>query len=117
MRLAGKTAIITGGARGIGAAIAEGYAKEGAKVCVADIEIKAAEETAARIGIGSADRGFHQLARIKRVCVVGGSVIDLPDTDDHGNSGFVLRLCHAQNHAIDVSRGQPVEPFFGIFIP
>ena len=53
MRLAGKTAIITGGARGIGAAIAEGYAREGAKVCVADIETAAAEETAARIGNGS----------------------------------------------------------------
>jgi len=50
MRLAGKTAILTGGARGIGAAIAEGYAKEGARVCVADIDGRAAEETAARIG-------------------------------------------------------------------
>lgn len=53
MRLNGKTAIITGGARGIGAAVAEGYAREGAKVCIADIEIKAAEETAARIGNGA----------------------------------------------------------------
>ena len=53
MRLASKSAIITGGARGIGAAIAEGYAREGARVCVADIEIKAAEETAARIGNGA----------------------------------------------------------------
>ena len=53
MRLAGKTAIITGGARGIGAAIAEGYAREGARVCVADISLDAARETAARIGNGS----------------------------------------------------------------
>jgi NAD(P)-dependent dehydrogenase (short-subunit alcohol dehydrogenase family) len=53
MRLAGKAAIITGGARGIGAAIAEGYVKEGARVCVADIDVKAADETAARIGNGS----------------------------------------------------------------
>ncbi len=53
MRLKDKTAIITGGARGIGAAIAEGYVREGARVCVADIELDVAKETAARIGNGS----------------------------------------------------------------
>jgi NAD(P)-dependent dehydrogenase (short-subunit alcohol dehydrogenase family) len=53
MRLQGKTAVITGGARGIGAAIAEGYSREGARVCVADINLAAAEETAARISNGA----------------------------------------------------------------
>jgi NAD(P)-dependent dehydrogenase (short-subunit alcohol dehydrogenase family) len=53
MRLKGKTAIITGGARGIGAAIAAGYAREGVRVCVADIEFAAAQETAKTIGNGS----------------------------------------------------------------
>ncbi len=50
MRLKGKTAIITGGARGIGAAIAAAYVREGARVCVADIEFAAAQETAKHIG-------------------------------------------------------------------
>jgi NAD(P)-dependent dehydrogenase (short-subunit alcohol dehydrogenase family) len=37
MKLEGKIAIITGAAQGIGAAFAEGYAKEGAKIVIADI--------------------------------------------------------------------------------
>ena len=37
MILKEKVAIITGGAQGIGAAFAEGYAKEGAKLVIADI--------------------------------------------------------------------------------
>ena len=53
MRLQGKTAVITGGARGIGAAIAEGYAKEGARVCVADLNFADADALASKIGNGS----------------------------------------------------------------
>jgi len=37
-RLDGKTAIVTGGARGIGRAIAEAYTREGADVAVADLD-------------------------------------------------------------------------------
>jgi galactitol 2-dehydrogenase len=53
MRLKDKVAIITGGARGIGAAIAAGYAREGARICVADIEYEVARDTANRIGNSS----------------------------------------------------------------
>lgn len=49
-RLDGKTALITGSARGIGKAFAETYVREGAKVVIADINIDAATNTASEIG-------------------------------------------------------------------
>ncbi|PBB90994.1 sorbitol dehydrogenase [Mesorhizobium sp. WSM3864] len=50
MRLKGKSALITGSARGIGRAFAEAYIREGATVAIADINLEAAEATAKDIG-------------------------------------------------------------------
>lgn len=50
MQLAGKTALITGAARGIGRAFAETYIREGARVVIADIDIVRAQATATALG-------------------------------------------------------------------
>lgn len=50
--LDGRLAVITGGASGLGAAIAERFAAEGAHVVVADIDEAAAEKVAATIAEG-----------------------------------------------------------------
>ena len=49
-RLAGKRALITGAARGIGSAFAQRYVREGARVVIADIDLARATDTANEIG-------------------------------------------------------------------
>ena len=50
MRLQGKSALVTGAARGIGAAFVRAYVAEGATVAIGDIDVARAEATAADIG-------------------------------------------------------------------
>jgi 3-hydroxybutyrate dehydrogenase len=51
MQLNDKSALITGAGSGIGAAIAHAFAREGAKVCVADINLGAAQRVVDELGL------------------------------------------------------------------
>jgi NAD(P)-dependent dehydrogenase (short-subunit alcohol dehydrogenase family) len=54
----GKVALVTGGAYGIGRAAALGFARRGAKVAVADVDVKNGEETMRRIKEGGGEAIF-----------------------------------------------------------
>ena len=70
MKLKDKAAIITGGARGIGAAIADRYVAEGARVAIADISYAEAEKTAARHG----DKAFPLALDVTKTASIGAAV-------------------------------------------
>jgi len=69
MKLEGKTALITGAARGLGKSFAEAYLAEGARVVIADINFEGARETAADLGekAQAVALDVTDLAQIERV--------------------------------------------------
>lgn len=60
MRLAGKTAIITGGSGGIGRAAALLFAEQGAKLVIGDMDTEGGEETVNLISLQGGSAAFSQ---------------------------------------------------------
>jgi NAD(P)-dependent dehydrogenase (short-subunit alcohol dehydrogenase family) len=77
--LDGKVAIVTGGAQGIGRAIADGLAREGARIVIADL--RGAEEAAARypdgVGLTVDVASEADTARMAEETVARGGRIDI----------------------------------------
>jgi NAD(P)-dependent dehydrogenase (short-subunit alcohol dehydrogenase family) len=69
-RLAGKVAIVTGGASGIGLAIAKAFGAEGARVCVADVVAEKCAVAAAAVG----HQAFGQAVDVRQLASINALV-------------------------------------------
>ena len=100
MKLHNKVAIVTGAASGFGKGIAELYAREGAKVCVADINGQGARDVAGGIG----ENAIHVAADVAKKddvsAMVGETVAAFGGVDIMvNNAGFT----HKNQPMLDVT--------------
>jgi len=83
MDIKGQTAIITGGASGLGAATAEAFAAAGARVALLDLNVAAAEQLAKKLGgiavscdVTSEDSATKALEEVQKALGVGRVLVN-----------------------------------------
>jgi 3-oxoacyl-[acyl-carrier protein] reductase len=123
-RLDGKVALITGGARGIGAAIARRFAGEGAKVIINDLSLEAARATAKPLGghglaadvsdSASVAAMFEEVKRLtpRLDILVNNAGISGIEGRNDASQIVALRLKQAE----EMMRGGPVETFLDVTV-
>ncbi len=92
--LIGKVAIVTGGASGIGAGIAERFVAEGARVVIADVEHDRGEELAARLGSDAVFRSVDVSDPDQVTALVAGAVETFGGLDVMVNNAGVSSRMH-----------------------
>jgi NAD(P)-dependent dehydrogenase (short-subunit alcohol dehydrogenase family) len=107
-RLEGKTAIVTGGASGIGAASVRLFAQEGARVLVADMQRERGEKLAAELGPAAAFRAVD----VTREDDVKGAVEEAVSRWGrldclYNNAGFAPRWRDSRRGSRPISTASP----------
>jgi 3-oxoacyl-[acyl-carrier protein] reductase len=103
MRLANKVAIVTGAASGFGKAIAETFAREGARVVVADINGQGAREVAQGIGAAAVHVAADVSKRAEVEAMVGEAVKAFGGLDIMVNNAGTT---HRNQPMLDVSEAE-----------
>lgn len=95
MRFEGRAAIVTGGARGVGFAIAEAFAAQGASVVIMD-------PGSTKDGSGTPDHSAGEQA-VETIRAAGGrAVLSAESVADHDACGRTVALCKAEFGSVDI---------------
>ena len=104
--LVGQVALITGGARGIGAATARTLVREGVKVAIGDIDAALAQRTAAEIGAGTIGLPLDVTSRESFEAFVTAAEEQLGPMDILINNAGIMPLGPLVEESDDTTRRQ-----------